>query len=215
MKTVQKGKTEDPGQSEACREKRRIKRRADCCWKRHRSARFPPSLPRPGSYAGASFWTIQYWAFIMPLKSSTFVSPTYVCSFKITMAAVCNWGKHPPAPAFCCSRQKQKQNTLTKITRTSSLWKKYGMLRQKKEYRMVLREGKEILWSARITENIAWATTLETYSPHYRMLWCWSARKTLRIRTYNLLTILIQSKNSRSTVKLTKCCNTEWRCPTI
>lgn len=49
---------------------------------------FSPFLPRPHSLMGASFWTIQHWAFIIPLKWSTFRSPTYVCSFKITMAAV-------------------------------------------------------------------------------------------------------------------------------
>lgn len=49
---------------------------------------FPPFLPRFHPFMGASFCTIQHWAFIIPLKWSTFHSPTYVCSFKITIAVV-------------------------------------------------------------------------------------------------------------------------------
>lgn len=61
---------------------------------------------------GASFWTIQHRAFIAPLKWSTFVSRTYVCSLKRRReeeekAHKKNNGFHldcrndPPAPAFC------------------------------------------------------------------------------------------------------------------
>lgn len=66
--------------------KTRWRKRADSCLKAL-SFSFPPFLPPPHPLMGASFWTIQHGAFIVPLKWSTFSSPTYVCSFKITMAA--------------------------------------------------------------------------------------------------------------------------------
>lgn len=63
------------------------KREVGFVWKRFLSP-LPPFMPRFHPFTGASFSTIQHRAFIIPLKWSTFHSPTYVCSFKITMAAV-------------------------------------------------------------------------------------------------------------------------------
>ena len=76
------------------------------------------TLPATSSSAhGASFWTIQHWAFIVPLKWSTFRSPTYVCSFKITMAAVWMEGM------IHLLRHSVTVNRNQKTPRTRSLWK--------------------------------------------------------------------------------------------